>query len=172
MRIQSDSQTPRMGMHLGQGITGLELKCHLSLALGSSLCCISLHTDLLFPRPHCKEKAIVNNSLVYISIQKSLWTELESFWFLNFQEELWSNNGSFSDVKGEFPWKRGCVQYVTSNMVKFFIHQSQVDHFLVQCLWGSHLNYFLKLPCYRLNCVSRKDNLEVLTTSMSGCNLI
>lgn len=81
MKIQTDSQTPRIGIHLDSEIIGAwDSNVINTFALGSAVCVQPLHADL-FPNPHYKEKATINNSWVYISVQEINWTGKESFCF-------------------------------------------------------------------------------------------
>lgn len=61
MKIQSDSQSPRIGKHLDSEITGAwDSNVINTFALGSAVCVQPLHADL-FPNSHCK-KATINRS--------------------------------------------------------------------------------------------------------------
>lgn len=79
MKIQSDSQTPRIGIPLDSEIIGAwDSNVINTFALDSAVCVQPLHADL-FPNPHCKEKATINSSWVYTSAQENNRTRKESF---------------------------------------------------------------------------------------------
>lgn len=75
-----------------------------SSALGSAVCVsalFSLHTELLFPNPHCKEKATISSSRFTFQFKRV--AELnKNHSDYKFPRET-SNDGSFSSDTKEFP---------------------------------------------------------------------